>query len=499
MANKALLLCAVLMTIFVTVNSAPSEYSVPVGATQDEEWEYYKTYFKKTYETPEENEKRKGLYFQKKASIDEHNKKYEAGEVSFSQGINHFADLTDEEFKNVCCGLIIPESEKTRRKRESGDKSFEETIAEGTSIDDEWVAFKKFFKKTYEGEEDAKRKAIYVQTKKEYAEHNKKYAAGEFSYPKKIGPFADHTKEEFDKTHTGVILPDELKNRHKRNAFEVPEGTSIDDEWIAYKKFFEKNYDEEEDAKRKAIYIQTKKDIEEHNKLFKAGEVSYSKGINQFADKTKDEFKKHSLGLKVPDSEQTRRKRGDKPFEETIAEGTSIDDEWTAYKKHFNKNYDSDEDAKRKAIYIETKKEIAEHQKLYKAGEVSYPKKIGPFADHTAEEFQKTHTGIIIPDELKERNKRETENKHFEETIAEGTPIDDEWVAYKKFFEKTYEGEEDEKRKAIYVENKKKVQEHNKLYKTGEVSYSLGINQFSDKTEEEFKKTHTGVILPSSH
>lgn len=60
-------------------------------------------------------------------------------------------------------------------------------------------------------------------------------------------------------------------------------------------------------------------------------------------------------------------------------------------------------------------------------------------------------------------------------------------------FKKSYENEEeDKKRKAIYFENKQHVEEHNKKFETGQVTWKMGINQFSDLSQEEFQNRHTG-------
>lgn len=50
---------------------------------------------------------------------------------------------------------------------------------------------------------------------------------------------------------------------------------------------------------------------------------------------------------------------------------------------------------------------------------------------------------------------------------------------------------EDERRRAIFEENLVKVDLHNEKFKKGEVSYEMGVNQFSDLTEDE-RKARTG-------
>ncbi|KAL7736302.1 hypothetical protein ACLKA6_014780 [Drosophila palustris] len=63
---------------------------------------------------------------------------------------------------------------------------------------------------------------------------------------------------------------------------------------------------------------------------------------------------------------------------------------------------------------------------------------------------------------------------------------DEEWADFKTKFEKSYDGEEDQKRRAIFEKSKAKIEEHNKKYDNGEVTWKMGINHLADLTEEEF-------------
>lgn len=56
--------------------------------------------------------------------------------------------------------------------------------------------------------------------------------------------------------------------------------------------------------------------------------------------------------------------------------------------------------------------------------------------------------------------------------------------------------EEEQLHFKIFADNWKAVQEHNKKFAAGEVTWEMGINQFSDLTPDEMKK-HTGLLIPS--
>lgn len=60
-------------------------------------WKNFKAKFKKSYETLAEEEKRFEIFKEHCARFDEHNKLYEEGNVSYTQGVNRDADLDDSE------------------------------------------------------------------------------------------------------------------------------------------------------------------------------------------------------------------------------------------------------------------------------------------------------------------------------------------------------------------------------------------------------------------
>ncbi|XP_026285444.1 uncharacterized protein LOC113211321 [Frankliniella occidentalis] len=75
-------------------------------------WEEWKVENGRKYDTPEEEKKRFGIFKDNKKRIDEHNEKFKKGEVSFSQGLTLWADITSEEFKARHPPLKLP-AEKT--------------------------------------------------------------------------------------------------------------------------------------------------------------------------------------------------------------------------------------------------------------------------------------------------------------------------------------------------------------------------------------------------
>nr|ACG50798.1 cathepsin L1 [Fascioloides magna] len=75
---------------------------------------------------------------------------------------------------------------------------------------------------------------------------------------------------------------------------------------------------------------------------------------------------------------------------------------------------------------------------------------------------------------------------------------DDLWHQWKRKYNKEYNGADDEHRRNIWEQNVKHIQEHNLRHDLGLVTYTLGLNQFTDMTFEEFKAKYLFEISPKS-
>merc|ERR1712121_563390 len=84
--------------------------------------------------------------------------------------------------------------------------------------------------------------------------------------------------------------------------------------------------------------------------------------------------------------------------------------------------------------------------------------------------------------------------------LAQAAPATDVWELFKTVHKKSYETEaEDLLRKEIFLNNVQKVEEHNQKFEAGEVSFKLGVNQFSDLIESEFRASQLGFKKPAAH
>ncbi|TPP63785.1 Secreted cathepsin L 1 [Fasciola gigantica] len=75
---------------------------------------------------------------------------------------------------------------------------------------------------------------------------------------------------------------------------------------------------------------------------------------------------------------------------------------------------------------------------------------------------------------------------------------DDLWHEWKRIYNKEYNGADNEHRRDIWEQNVKHIQEHNLRHDLGLVTYTLGLNQFTDLTFEEFKAKYLIEMSPES-
>ncbi|XP_067675228.1 procathepsin L-like isoform X2 [Haliotis asinina] len=66
-------------------------------------------------------------------------------------------------------------------------------------------------------------------------------------------------------------------------------------------------------------------------------------------------------------------------------------------------------------------------------------------------------------------------------------PYAKEWVSFKKQHGGLYEKDEEEARFELFKQNLQYIEQHNRKFKLGQKSYYLGINQFADMKNEEFR------------
>ncbi|XP_013418301.1 cathepsin L1 [Lingula anatina] len=77
--------------------------------------------------------------------------------------------------------------------------------------------------------------------------------------------------------------------------------------------------------------------------------------------------------------------------------------------------------------------------------------------------------------------------------------LDDEWEVYKKFHNKVYDTrDEDCYRRNIWEDSVKWVAKHNREYDMGVHTYWVGINQFSDMTQQERVSKMNGAVMPEN-
>ncbi|XP_011698116.1 PREDICTED: cathepsin L [Wasmannia auropunctata] len=79
------------------------------------------------------------------------------------------------------------------------------------------------------------------------------------------------------------------------------------------------------------------------------------------------------------------------------------------------------------------------------------------------------------------------------EAVSFNKILDAEWFIFKTHHKKVYKSSiEEDYRMKIFLDNKRKIVEHNRKYELKEVSYKLGMNKYADMLHHEFVNTLNG-------
>merc|ERR1712226_1500523 len=80
--------------------------------------------------------------------------------------------------------------------------------------------------------------------------------------------------------------------------------------------------------------------------------------------------------------------------------------------------------------------------------------------------------------------------------LAASATVNQDWISYKARFGKTYANAAEESRRfAIFKENAAFIARHNQDHAAGKESYTVGVNQFADLTNAEFRSSHLAEMV----
>nr|AYV99597.1 venom polypeptide [Dolopus genitalis] len=147
-----------------------------------------------------------------------------------------------------------------------------------------------------------------------------------------------------------------------------------------------------------------------------------------------------------------------------------FESEWAQFKVQYNRHYATpQEEAFRKELFRKTWEMVQEHNAKYVRGEVTWQMGINDFADWTSEE-KKRLNGVIS---------------------SYSFTFDAEWENFKNEYKRQYPNAEEEAyRRGIFTIAMENIRDHNKKFDKGEVTWKMGVNNFTDLTQNEFASTH---------
>ncbi|XP_072486485.1 procathepsin L-like [Notamacropus eugenii] len=80
--------------------------------------------------------------------------------------------------------------------------------------------------------------------------------------------------------------------------------------------------------------------------------------------------------------------------------------------------------------------------------------------------------------------------------LTKNPELDAKWEQFKSTYGRNYTEKEECFRRQVWEKNLKFINDHNRLYKEGKLSYYLGMNEFGDMTDEEFNEMLNPQLLP---
>ncbi|NJI29732.1 C1 family peptidase [Aeromonas veronii] len=72
--------------------------------------------------------------------------------------------------------------------------------------------------------------------------------------------------------------------------------------------------------------------------------------------------------------------------------------------------------------------------------------------------------------------------------------LDEDWKSWKSQHEKQYTEEEETHRRSIWEDNVRYIEQHNLEYSMGKHTFTVGMNEFGDLTDEEFNERMNGFL-----
>lgn len=79
-----------------------------VNEDHEKKWVQFVENHGKNYDCEEKKANAKRNYIANRSEIDQHNKYFEAGKVSYTKSCYHFSDMPHEEVLNMLCGTSLP-------------------------------------------------------------------------------------------------------------------------------------------------------------------------------------------------------------------------------------------------------------------------------------------------------------------------------------------------------------------------------------------------------